>query len=89
MSCNVCDPTGKCATGGFTTEAQFIAEDSRIRRLISDGSAVAIPGSTGFELMFKCNSCGQYWELVAPDWAMRGSLRKVPTRDLQVGRAQP
>ena len=94
MNCNVCDPNGM--PGGFTTHAQFHAEESRIKDLISDGLVTTAPGPTGFEVTFSCNSCGQSWELVAPDWPMRGFLRKISSREPRLsalrakhGRTQP
>lgn len=82
MACEQCNPGGKHESGGFTTEADYIAERSRINSLINNGVA-AVESSDGFEIKFLCNVCGQHWHFSTPDWAYRGFLRRVSNASLR------
>jgi hypothetical protein len=76
MTCEICDPGSKHQTGGFATEADFIAERRRIDSQISSGVFV-VDTSEGFEVKYHCDSCGQRWHLSTPDWAYRGFLKRL------------
>lgn len=76
MACEICDPGSKHQTGGFTTEADYVAERKRIDSQIHD-KVFVVDESDGFEVKYHCGSCGQRWHLSTPDWAYRGFLKLV------------
>jgi len=83
MSCETCNPGGRHATGGFTTETDFVQEQSRVRQLISSGNATVLK-TNGFETDFVCVGCGQHWHLSTPDHAYRGFLKEVSQTSLRI-----
>lgn len=83
MSCETCNPGGCHATGGFTTENDFVSERLRIRQLISSGNATELK-TNGWETGFVCVGCGQHWHLSTPDQAYRGFLKEVSQTSLRI-----
>lgn len=83
MSCDSCNPGGRHETGGFTTEADFVREQSRVRQLISSGKASVLK-SNGWETEFDCVVCGQRWHISTPDQAYRGFLKAVSQTSLRI-----
>ena len=83
MSCESCDPSGRHEIGGFTTESDFVNEQSRIRELIASGKASVVK-TNGWETEFVCDECGQQWQLSTPDQAYRGFLKKISQTSLRI-----
>ena len=59
-------------------------EELRIKDMILRDLATACTKVKGFGFAFECQTCGQLWELVAPDGPMRGYLRTISTRELRI-----
>ena len=85
MSCDSCNPGGRHETGGFTTEADFVSEQSRIRQLVSSNKA-SVAKSNGWETEFDCVECGQRWHISTPDQAYRGFLKAVSKTSLRLAK---
>ncbi len=83
MSCDACNPGGHHETGGFTTEADFVREQSRVRQFIASDKASVLK-SNGWETEFECIECNQRWHLSTPDQAYRGFLKAVSRTSLRL-----
>jgi hypothetical protein len=83
MSCDTCNPGGRHATGSFTTESDFVHEESRVRELIASGN-VTVLKTNGWETDFVCVACGQHWHLSTPDHAYRGFLKQISQTSLRI-----
>jgi hypothetical protein len=83
MFCETCNPGGHHETGGFTTENDFVREQSRIQMLI-DTEKVIVLKTNGWETEFVCSGCKEHWHLSTPDQAYRGFLKKISQRSLRI-----
>jgi hypothetical protein len=83
MSCKSCNPGDRHETTGFTTEADFVREQSRVQQLISNGK-VSVVKSNGWETEFDCVESGQRWHISTPDQAYRGFLKPVSATSLRI-----
>jgi hypothetical protein len=81
MSCTVCTFGKNKGVSSFATESLFVEFQSKVGNLINCGSMQLLnsPKNNGpfFSKHYKCNDCGQIWQLDYPDQAFRGGYREV------------